>query len=144
MAKQIDPIKKERYKKARLKGKGKGDALIEAGISKVSARHNQNRLSMAKLGDEELLREFKAENVTVKSVLSNLDYIEGLAIKKKDYSTAKECEIWKGKYLAMFTEKRIIEQHYIEPTLREEKLTRLRTLIIRPIQPVINKEDTNG
>ena len=66
MAKQIDPIKKERYKRARLKGKGKGDALIEAGISKVSARHNQNRLSMAKLGDEELLREFKAENVTVK------------------------------------------------------------------------------
>ena len=157
MAKQIDPIKKERYKRARLGEKGISKALciskslLEAGYSEKTAFHKQNDLKLVKVVEAELRAEFKASDVTVESVLRELEEIKQLAMQKKDYATAKECSIWKGKYLAMFTEKRIIEQHYIEPTERERKLTRLRTLIIRPIsketekpiQPVVVENKDN-
>ena len=143
MAKQIDPIKKKKYKRARLENKSIAKSLLEAGYSRTSAYNRNSQLSCVKVGDEEILRELEENDITVKLVVNNLNEDRELARKKNDIATMKEVDRTFAQYKAMLTEKRIIEQHYIEPTERERKLNRLRTLIIKPIQPVVVSTENN-
>lgn len=141
MAKQIDPIKKERYKRARLEGKSIAKSLLSAGYSKTSAYNRNSQLSCVKVGEAEI-KESVEERITVDYVLKGLDKEARKAKKSADRIQAYKLL---GQFRAMFTEKRIIETHYIEPTEREQKLSRLRTLIIRllpketekPIPPIV-------
>ena len=147
MAKQIDPIKKERYKRARLKGnKSIKQSLIEAGYSLNSAVHSSG-LGVVKCIEAEIKEEFKISDVTVENVLKNLEHIKQLAIQKQDYATAKECEIWKGKHLAMFTDKQEIrtitsERQSLLNTLAQSLLLNKENIINTP-QDIVGNTNNN-
>ena len=104
MPKTINPIRKARVKRARLKGKSKRASLLEGGYSEATASHHANSMTVLNCVDAEIIKDIQ-NKVTIDSVLSNLSIIEELAKTKNDYATATRCEELKGKWLAMFTDK---------------------------------------
>ena len=110
MPKTIDKLRKAKVKQARLQGKSNAQALREAGYSDSTAKHNVdsgNKLLKAVLAEIEA--EWKLSDVTVDSVLKELEAIQEAAFKKGDNATAGRMAELKGKYLAMFTDKQQLD-----------------------------------
>ena len=105
MSKRINPAKGLKIKKALLEGKSGSRAMIEAGYSEATANHSLKKMAMYNSVVAEIKASLEAKMVSPEDVLSNLTAIRQLALEKSDLSTAKECQIWIGKYLAMFTDK---------------------------------------
>jgi hypothetical protein len=97
----VDQVKKEIYKKARLQGDSKQEALKKAGYAVTTAEHSQNCTPLAKIGDAELCEEF-LKYAKVDIVLGNLlKEAQNTANKPSDRIRAWELV---GKYLQMFKE----------------------------------------
>ena len=126
MSKRINPTKKFKIKKALLEGKSGSAAMIEAGYSEATANHSLKKMAMYNSVVAEIKASLEAKMVSPEDVLSNLTAIRQLALEKSDLSTAKECEIWIGKYLAMFTDK------------SEVKSTPVNQIIITHDKPIVN------
>ena len=71
------------------------------------------------------IAEFISQGVKAEDIIRELDEIKELSLKKKDYATAKECVIWKGKHIAMFTDKQIQIKDITEQE-RQERIDRLK------------------
>lgn len=100
MTKQVDPLKKERYKQARLKGECKAKSLINAGGAVSTAYHDIKDNVLVNTCERELMTEVKAANVTVEWV------IEGLAseLTAKDSKSSDRIRVREliGKWLNIF------------------------------------------
>jgi len=101
MSKTINPIKKAKVKQARLEGKSKKQAVIDAGYSENSAI-NAYRLSVVKCCDEEIARSMEAQGIDEKAIIAGL---KKEALTGKNSSDRTIAWSWLGKYKAMFTDK---------------------------------------
>lgn len=123
MSKQIDPIKKLKYKQNRLQGNSIAKSLIYAGAKPTTAYHDAKNQALVKACEAELKREIEEADVTIKVVLNNLFEDRELARKKNDIATMKEVDALLGKYLAMFDKSyikaEIINKEEIEKRLLE-------------------------
>ena len=109
MARGINPFRRAIVKQSILNGNPGYKALMDAGYKETTAKHHLKTTPVYNSVMQEILTEFKLNELTVETVLCNLEVIKQFAIEKQDYSTAKDCEIWKGKYLSMFTDKQQID-----------------------------------
>lgn len=71
MSKQIDPIKKARYKQARLSGKDKKNSMLEAGYALSTAIQSPS-MTVVKQSELEIASELKAKDITVEWVIEGL------------------------------------------------------------------------
>ncbi len=99
MAKQIDKIKKIRYKASRLKGESIKQSLINAGYTEATAEHSSS-LGVVKCGEAEIMKELRAADVTVDWVVGKLNQ-ELVNIHAKSSDRVRILELL-GKYLNMF------------------------------------------
>lgn len=104
MAKQIDPIKKLKYKQNRLKGKSITQSLKDAGYSPNSAVHSSG-LGVVKCIEPQIALELTEADITVELIINRLNEDRLRALAKQDYATATRVDELLGKYLAMFTDK---------------------------------------
>ena len=65
MSKQIDTLKRIKYKQGRKAGKSRVRALKDAGYSIASAEHHSHELGVVKCVEAELKKELKAKDITV-------------------------------------------------------------------------------
>ena len=139
----------------RARGIDPADCIMKAGY-KARSRNQASKYAWDLLQKQEIIEAIEVEKTRIfdKAKITDEYVLQGLneiALNGEIEANRTRAFELLGKYLAMFTEKRIIEQHYIEPTERERKLTRLRTLIIRPIsketekpiQPVVVENKDN-
>ena len=83
---------------------------------------------------DEIMAEFRASDITVAKVLSNLYEDRELARKKNDIATMKEVDALLGKYLAMFTEKQTITQDIrLTNEQKAELVNRIKAFSITPV-----------
>ena len=131
MAKSVDPLKLAKYKKARKQGLSKEKSLLKAGCTPLTANRQPKSLRLDKIGDAELIAEFKASDLTIDLVVKDIEKGKRLAItgKKKDLSTfMRGCEL-EGKYLKMFGENIANTLILISPEDKQLRLDRLKSLI---------------
>ena len=99
MSKQVDKLKKERYKQERLKGKSIVRSMINAGYAESTA--NQSSLNtVSKQGETELMNQVKLGDITVEWVVNRLTQ-ELVAPDAKASDRIRVSELL-GKYLNMF------------------------------------------
>ena len=99
MPKQIDKLKKEKYKQSRLEGKSIKGSLLEAGYSEGHARRSSSN-KIVKEGETEIMNEVKASDITVEWVVNRLTQ-ELVAPDAKASDRIRVSELL-GKYLNMF------------------------------------------
>jgi len=105
MSIKVNPIRKEKVKQAKLKGKSDKACLLEAGYSRATAEHHASKMSVLDCVEKEILQEMRASNVSVDGIVRNLYEDRMLAEKKMDIATMARCDELLGKFLAMFTDK---------------------------------------
>jgi hypothetical protein len=94
------------------KGKPYKQALLDNGYSKNTSNMGaDNKVIQEALA--KISKEMEKEDVTIESVLGELEITRQLAILKEDYATAGRMSELKGRYRAMFTDKREIKQEVI-------------------------------
>ncbi len=106
---KVNPIRKAKYKKSRLRGKSVKQSLLDAGYAKSSAQSCNSNMAVVKLCDDEIARSFKLIELTPEKVLSEIEALQARAIKEGDNATVTKLLDMKGRYLAMFTDKKQIE-----------------------------------
>uniref|UniRef100_A0A6M3INQ5 Terminase n=1 Tax=viral metagenome TaxID=1070528 RepID=A0A6M3INQ5_9ZZZZ len=99
MPKQVDKLKKERYKQARLKGNSIVGSLEVAGYAPSSARMSSH-LEVSKQGEAELMVQVKSSDITVDWVVNQLT--KELVAKDAKASDRIRVSELLGKYLNMF------------------------------------------
>ncbi len=106
MPKNIDPIKKAKVKQGLITGKSTAEAMKDAGYADATAMHNVSPDNpLLKTVRDEIAKDFRLTDVTVKQVVKELEQIRQLAIIKGDLGTAGRMAELKGRYLAIFTDK---------------------------------------
>ena len=100
VAKGVDKLKKERYKKERLKGNSKAESLRNAGYSDMTSKHRASDLGVVISGEKELMEEIKASDISVDWVVNKLN-TELQSIHAKTSDRVRILELL-GKYLNMF------------------------------------------
>ena len=92
MSKQIDPLKKIKYKIARKQNKSIRQSLKDAGYSKATAQGHNNLqdLAVVKCVEQELINELKAKDVTVDTVIKRSDLVFNGAMAIKNYAAANQ------------------------------------------------------
>jgi len=98
--KQIDKLKKERYKQERLQGKSIAKSMINAGCAVTTAYHDSKDSSLVKTCERELMEQVKASDITVEWVVNRLTQ-ELVAPDAKASDRIRVSELL-GKYLNMF------------------------------------------
>lgn len=98
--KHIDKIKKHKYKQARLQGKTIEQSLKDAGYSDKTARHKNSSLSVARVGDKEILDKMLAKDITVDWIVDQL--IQELSAPDAKASDRVRVKELLGKYIKMF------------------------------------------
>ena len=126
MSKTIDIIKYNKLKLNRLKSIDKKNSLLNAGFSKATAEHHSGDMSVLKRVDEEILREFKANEISIDMVLKRLNEDRLLAQQKGDISTMVRCDELLGKYLAMFSDR--LQTSSVESDKNQFSINRLLCL----------------
>ena len=106
MPKQIDKLKKARYKQARLRGNSIKGSLLEANYSKSTA-HQSSTNAIVKQCEPELLAQVKASDITVEWVVNRLTQ-EFTAPDAKASDRIRVSELL-GKYLQMFRDANITQ-----------------------------------
>jgi len=105
---QFNPVKKAIVKSSLLKGKSARQALKDAGYSNASVSHSTH-CAVVKHSTAEILAEFRMCDVTPERVLADLEHLQKLALEKGDIPTATKITELRGKYLAMWTDKKVID-----------------------------------
>lgn len=101
MPKQVDKLKKERYKQARLNNKSIKQSLIDAGYTERTA-HQSSTNSIVKQCENELLNSIKAKDITIEWVVNQLTK-ELVAPDAKASDRIRVSELL-GKYIKMFND----------------------------------------
>ena len=99
MPKQVDKIKKERYKQERLRGNSIAQSLQNSGYAPSTARQS-SFVTVSKQGEAELMAQVKASDITVGWVIDRLTQ-ELVAPDAKASDRIRVSELL-GKYLNMF------------------------------------------
>jgi len=99
MAKQVDQLKKERYKQERLKGNSIVKSLENSGYAPSTARQS-SFITASKQGEAELMAQVKSSDITVDWVVNRLTN-ELVAKDAKASDRIRVMELL-GKYLNMF------------------------------------------
>ena len=99
MPKQIDNLKKERYKQARLEGHSIKGSMLKAGYTEATAHHSSTE-GVVKRCEPELMAMVKASDISVDWVLNRLN-TELKATDAKASDRVRILELF-GKYLSMF------------------------------------------
>ena len=99
MPKQVDKIKKARYKQERLKGNSIVQSLKNSGYAPSSAKMSSH-LTVSKQGEAELMAQVKSSDITVELVVNRLTQ-ELVAPDAKASDRIRVSELL-GKYLNMF------------------------------------------
>ena len=115
MPKITNPIIIAKIRKGILEGKPDNQIIIDAGLSIQTANHRAKYCKTLKIVKNSIIKELKESDITIQLIINRLNEDRELARKKKDISTMKECDIWLGKYLAMFTDK-IKQEGEVNPT----------------------------
>jgi len=147
MPKITNPVIISKIRKGLLEGKNDSDIMRDVGYSQSMIDHkDRKQIKSIQVEKSRIVLELKENDITPELILNRLNEDRVLARKKKDIATMTRCDELLGKYLAMFTEKRIIESHYILPTERTYRLTRLHALIVQKIDNPIqnNKLEQNS
>jgi hypothetical protein len=128
MPKQIDPLKKIRYKQARLEGKDKKNSMIEAGYSPNTAIHASQE-EVVKSSEKELMAEIKASDISVEWVVKQLTK-ELVAPDAKASDRIRVSELL-GKYISMFNDSKPLQvQFNINDTIERLRQPTLETIPI--------------
>ena len=123
MSKQIDKLKKAKFKASRLQNKSIAQSLRDSGYSEATA-HKSSVNTVVKVCEQELLEEFKATSITVEYVLGGLKKEAEQAKNAADRIRAFELL---GKYQAMFTDKQITTNQIPKDEL-PERIARVQRL----------------
>lgn len=99
MPKQVDKLKAEKYKQARLEGNSIAKSLRDSGYAPSTARQS-SFVTVAKQGEAELMAQVKASDITVEWVVNRLTQ-ELVAPDAKASDRIRVSELL-GKYLNMF------------------------------------------
>ena len=129
MARTLDKVKIEKVKQARLRGKKKGQALLDAGYSENTAKHEIGRNKTLKHVDDLILQELKEKDVTVELIINRLNEDRELARAKKDIATMKECDKLLGDYLSMFKSNGTLKLEITQTEAEKEELSNLRNRV---------------
>ena len=130
MPKITNPVVINKIRRGLLEGKPDNKILVEAGLSKQTANHKANQCQILKVVKGCIRKELKENDVTVELIISNLNEDRELARKKKDIATMKECDVWLGKYLAMFTDRIKSLSDITMKSDEQEEFNRLRGTIL--------------
>jgi len=104
MTKQIDKIRKAKYKASRLRGNSIRQGLRDAGYTEASASHSSG-LGVVKCSEQELMDEIRASDISIEWVLNRLQ-TELAATDAKASDRIRIVELL-GKYLKMFNDNNI-------------------------------------
>jgi hypothetical protein len=96
MPKQINPIRKAKVKQGLLKGKSARQAVLEADYS-INTAINATKTNVVKHCTAEIQEERKATDITIQSLINEVENVMLLATNKKDLSVALNCIITKAK-----------------------------------------------
>ena len=99
MPKQVDKIRKAKYKASRLQGNSIAQSLRDAGYSEGRARISSGN-TIVKVSEPEIMNEIKASDITVEWVVNRLTQ-ELVAPDAKASDRIRVSELL-GKYLNMF------------------------------------------
>ena len=124
MPKQIDKIKKEKYKQARLSGKDKKNSMLEAGYALNTAIQAPG-MSVVKQSEKELMNEVKAQGVSVEWVIEGLTS-ELLSSDAKASDRIRVRELL-GKYLNMFRDNNTVNVALFDSSMLTD---------LPPIEPI--------
>ena len=114
MANTVSKIKVRKVKNGLLQGKTAKQAMLDAGYKETTAGHNISPYNkLLQTVHAEIEREFKLSDVTVEQVIKEIDTIRLLAEKQGDLSTAGRMSELKGRWLAMFTDRKVIDAKVI-------------------------------
>lgn len=118
MPKQIDKIRKAKYKVSRLQGNSIVQSLRNSGYSEGVARKSSFN-GVVKVSEQELMNEFKASNISVEWVIEQLTQeLTQPDCKASDRIRVKELL---GKYLNMFKDTQIQQiSVFNDPKLEED------------------------
>lgn len=105
MPKITNPVTLEKIRKGLLQGKPDNQVLIEAGLSEKTANHRAKKCKALIIVKNCIAEKLKKSDITIERVINNLNEDRELAKAKQDIATMKECDVWLGKYLAMFTDR---------------------------------------
>jgi hypothetical protein len=108
MAKQVNQVKKNIVKQSIMAGKSFKQSLLDAGYALNTAKRSTAYKSV-KVSLEEIARSFKATDITPDMVLQDIEHIRLLALESNDLGTAGRMAELKGRYLALFTDKKQVE-----------------------------------
>ncbi len=104
--KQIDKIRKAKYKAARLNDNSIAESLRQAGYSEATARISSGN-SIVKQSEKEIMEEVKASDISVDWVVNKLNQ-ELVSIHAKSSDRVRILELL-GKYLAMFNDNKPLQ-----------------------------------
>ena len=116
--KQIDKLRKAKYKQSRLRGNSIAQSLRDANYTEGTARKSSAN-GVAKVSEQELMNEIKAKDITVDWVIDQLTKELGMPdCKASDRIKVKELL---GKYLNMFKDNNIQQVAvFLDPTMQED------------------------
>jgi len=132
LAKQVDKLKKERYKQARLQGESVKGSLLEAGYSKSTA-HQSSTNTIVKQCEPELMNEVKASDISVDWVINKLNS-ELQSIHAKSSDRIRILELL-GKYLAMFKDSQSTQPIVFNIDITKD-LPPLEVIEVKPEAPI--------
>lgn len=100
MPKQVDKLKKLKYKQSRLQGNSIAKSMLNAGSARTTAYHDAKDSVLVKTCERELMNEVKASDISVEWVINRLTS-ELVAPDAKASDRIRVAELL-GKYLNMF------------------------------------------
>jgi hypothetical protein len=131
MAKSIDPIKKARYKAARLRGVDKKNSMLQAGYALTTAIQSPN-MTVVKISEKELAAQIKASDINTDWVIGKLNQ-ELQSINAKTSDRVRILELF-GKYLNMFRDNQPVQVNVFSNDI----LNDLPPIDITPVIPSTN------
>ena len=122
MTRGIDKQRLLAYKKARKLGKTKTEAMINAGYAVKTAEHKTGMTQLVKVGEQQLVEEFKATDISVDWVVNELvKELSAPDAKASDRIRVKELL---GKHINMFKDQ-LLQQVALFNVTTEDKAKRI-------------------
>ena len=111
MPKTIDPYRQALYEASRKKLKTKTQSLRDAGYAENTCLHKNsvNNNKLVRVGEIKIIRQLKLRDLTIDTVLSEIDTIMEIANRRGDTATVLRGAELKGKMIAAFKENRSIQ-----------------------------------
>ena len=123
MPKITNPIVIAKIRRGILEGKPESQVMIEAGLSKETARTNVGDCKIVNTVKNRIIQEIAESQVTVEGIVKELDEDKAFCKSLQDTSSMVRCTELKGKTIAAFIEKSEVSQ--IEKPENQFSLDRL-------------------